>query len=416
MDLNSYFASVEQQLRPELRGKPVAVVPLMADTTCAIAASYEAKAFGVKTGTLVRDAKRMCPGLILVEARHEPYVEIHHKILEALESCIPIDSVLSIDEAACRLTGSQREPEVARVLALKIKSTISSRVGEYLKCSIGLAPNRFLAKVAADMQKPDGLTTILPLDLPEKLFPLKIDDFPGIGPRMKRRFERMGIFTTKQILALSVDEMRAIWGGIVGERFWKTLQGEEVELPASETHSIGHSHVLPPEMRNAHGSYLIAQKLLHKAAVRLRRKGYWARGMSVSIRFLSDYRESGGGEWAERSSSSAEAKSRIIECQDTLTLIQILENLWKKALGSPEGRAASQAGRPLKVGVTLYDLIEERFHTESLFEDRKRVEVSKAMDRVNEKYGRYTLYFAGIHENVESAPTRIAFSRIPEFD
>ena len=93
LDLNSYFASVEQELRPELRGRPIAVVPVMADTTCAIAASYEAKAFGVRTGTRVGDAKQMCPGIVLVEARHEVYVDYHNRIVEAVESVVPVASV-----------------------------------------------------------------------------------------------------------------------------------------------------------------------------------------------------------------------------------------------------------------------------------------------------------------------------------
>ena len=97
VDLNSYFASVEQDARPELRGRPVGVVPMLADTTVCIAASYEAKAHGVKTGTVVAYAKKMCPGLVLVEARHEIYVEYHHRIVEAVESCLPVTAVLSID-------------------------------------------------------------------------------------------------------------------------------------------------------------------------------------------------------------------------------------------------------------------------------------------------------------------------------
>ena len=108
VDLNSYFASVEQDDRPELRGRPVGVVPMMADTTVCIAASYEAKAYGVKTGTVVADAKRMCPGLVLVEARHEIYVDYHHRIVEAVESCLPVTAVCSIDEMACRLMGRER--------------------------------------------------------------------------------------------------------------------------------------------------------------------------------------------------------------------------------------------------------------------------------------------------------------------
>ena len=160
VDLNSYFASVEQEVRPELRGKPVGVVPMMADTTCCIAASYEAKAFGVKTGTIVGDAKKMCPGITLVEARHEIYVDYHHRVIEAVESCLPVTAVLSIDEMACRLIGRERPLVAALELGRKVKRTIREKVGPMLRSSVGLATNRYLAKVASDMEKPDGLVAL----------------------------------------------------------------------------------------------------------------------------------------------------------------------------------------------------------------------------------------------------------------
>jgi len=109
VDFNSYFASVEQQERPELRGKPVGVVPMLTDSTCCIAASYEAKAHGVKTGTMVPEARRLCPGMLFVVARHELYVEYHHKIVAAVDTCIPIEQVHSVDEMSCRLIGRERE-------------------------------------------------------------------------------------------------------------------------------------------------------------------------------------------------------------------------------------------------------------------------------------------------------------------
>jgi DNA polymerase-4 len=146
VDLNSYFASVEQDARPELRGCPIAVVPMMADTTVCIAASYEAKAHGVRTGTTVGDAKRMCPGLVLVEARHELYVEYHHRIVEAVESCLPVTAVLSIDEMACRLMGRERPLLAAMDLGRQVKARIRERVGPMLRSSVGLATNRYLAK------------------------------------------------------------------------------------------------------------------------------------------------------------------------------------------------------------------------------------------------------------------------------
>src|SRR6201994_513746 len=170
VDFNSYFASVEQQLRPELRGKPIAVVPVETDATCAIAASYEAKAFGIKTGTPIWEAKKICPGIICVLAQHERYVDYHHRILEEVDKHIPVTAVCSIDEVACRLMDNEIAPERSMEIACSIKHGLAANVGEYVKCSIGIAPNRYLAKVATDLQKPDGLTFITGQDLPEKLF------------------------------------------------------------------------------------------------------------------------------------------------------------------------------------------------------------------------------------------------------
>lgn len=159
-DLNSYFASCEQQEDPDLRGKPVAVAPLLSNTTCAIAASYEAKAYGVKTGTNIGEARKMCPGLIIVPSRPKLYVEYHHRILDAIESCIPVEHVMSIDEVACMLDRSQQTAEAVRRLSREIKQAIRNQVGKCLTISIGAASNKLLAKLASDMQKPDGLTIL----------------------------------------------------------------------------------------------------------------------------------------------------------------------------------------------------------------------------------------------------------------
>ncbi|MEA2707782.1 MAG: polymerase, partial [Phycisphaerales bacterium] len=159
LDMNSFFASVEQQLRPELRGRPVAVAAVDVDSTCCIAASYEAKQLGIRTGTPVWKARK-CKGVRIVEARPDVYVRVHHEIIKVVESCLPVHAVHSIDEMSCRLSPDESEPSAAAELAHRVKQTVRDGVGSCLSCSIGLAPNRLLAKVAADMQKPDGLTTI----------------------------------------------------------------------------------------------------------------------------------------------------------------------------------------------------------------------------------------------------------------
>src|SRR6202161_3627974 len=186
VDFNSYFASVEQQLRAELRGKPIAVVPVETDSTCAIAASYEAKAFGVKTGTPIYEAKRLCPGLTCVLARHERYVEFHHCLIEEIERHIPVTAVCSIDEVACRLMDNEISVERSTEIARSVKSGIAKTIGSYVRCSIGIAPNRYLAKVGTELQKPDGLVELRPENLPKGLFGLKLRDLPGIGANIER--------------------------------------------------------------------------------------------------------------------------------------------------------------------------------------------------------------------------------------
>ena len=205
LDLNSYFASVEQEMQPDLRNRPVAVVPLVTDTTCCIAASYEAKAFGVKTGTQVGEAKRLCPGIILIEGHHELYVDYHRRVVEAVESCVPVSSVRSIDEMACELIGREQPLLAAIGLARRIKSAIRERVGSTLCCSIGLAPNRYLAKIASDMEKPDGLIALTLDLLPHALLRLKLRDLVGIGGHMERRLNAHGVKTIDDLLALNAQ-------------------------------------------------------------------------------------------------------------------------------------------------------------------------------------------------------------------
>lgn len=212
VDFNSYFASVEQQLRPELRGKPIAVLPVVAETTCCIAASYEAKAFGVKTGTRVSDARKLCPGIMLVEARPALYVEYHHRLVEAVESCTHVEKTLSIDEMVCRLTGSQQRRENALALAQRIKRTIAEKIGSEIRCSIGIASNTFLAKVASNMQKPDGCVVIEANELPDRLYPLKLRDLNGIGRRMEERLNHYGICTMQALYAANRSQLRTAWG------------------------------------------------------------------------------------------------------------------------------------------------------------------------------------------------------------
>jgi DNA polymerase-4 len=276
LDLNSYFASVEQQERPELRGQPVVIVPMQTDYTMAIAASLEAKAYGIKTGTGILEAKRMCPGLRCVLARHDLYVRYHHRVIDEVIRHIPINKICSVDELSSRLPPRQRNRDSAVAVSERLKEGIRKNVGERMTCSIGVAPNSFLAKVATDMQKPDGLVILDHAVLPKALFALELTDLPGISTRMKARLNDAGIRSVEQFYRLSPRQARQIWGSVLGERMWRRLHGHDVEDPPTKKRVIGHSRILEPALRRPDKAWLMARKLTVKAATRLRREEYFA--------------------------------------------------------------------------------------------------------------------------------------------
>ena len=387
LDLNSFFASCEEQLQPHLRGKPLIVVPVMTDTTCAIAASYPAKKFGIKTGTAVWEAKKMCPGLKIIPARPKLYVEIHHKILAAVDTCLPIHEVLSIDEVSCRLDRLQQDPLSAIRLAHQIKSAIRSQVGEYMTSSVGIAANKLLAKLASDMQKPNGLTVLQAQDMPGAIRHLDIDDICGIGRNMKIRLNDAGINTIDDLWAADAHVMKRVWGGINGIRFHALLHGGEMEeAHTTPTRSMSHQHVLAPAERSIKAATPTIRQLLIRAAQRLRREDFYCKRLSLDIKW-----QAGGHYYAD---------CNFQETQDTTFLLHILADLW--------GRAPNQ--RPLRVGVVLQELVPKEKHQPDLFERRKPAGLMTAIDKLNDKFGRGTITYG---TEVVGQTSKIAFQRVP---
>lgn len=395
VDFNSYFASVEQQLVPALRGKPVGVLAVMAETTCCIAASYEAKAFGIKTGTIVSEARKLCPDIIFVEARPPLYVEYHHKLIEIVESCTHVEKVLSIDEMVCKLTGSQQQPENALKLAARIKQAIAKNAGDYIKCSIGIAPNTYLAKVASNLQKPDGCVLIEPHELPQRLYGLKLRDLNGIGKQMEARLNRYKITTVEQLYAANRQQLQTAWGSIEGERMYDRLRGLEPYYVKNSRSSLGHSHVLPPEQRNEAGVRAVLHRLLQKACMRMRSYDLLASRVSAKVKF--------------RNIPSWSMESAISPTDSTLQLIDALEQFLQHY---PDTKH-----EPYAVGISFSALVTAEEAARDLFqitplENVKKL--NKAIDTLNLKFGKNTIYFGGAHDALKDAPMRIAFNHIPD--
>lgn len=400
LDLNSYFASVEQQINPALRGKPVAVVPMMTDHTCAIAASYEAKAYGVKTGTNVGDARKLCPGLRCVLAQHNRYVEYHHKVVDEFINHAPINKIWSVDELSCNLPPNKRSPEAASALAQRIREGIWKNVGPAINCSIGIASNSFLAKVATDMQKPNGFVILDQSNLQDRLFKLDLTDLPGINTRMEQRLNKAGIKTVEQFWNTSPKHARMIWGSVGGERFWYNLHGYHIPDLETNPSVIGHSRILDPELRPIDKARQVARRLTIKAATRMRRQELFATRFYMSVRIDDSNRWSG--------------EMHLTPAQDSFTFLEQLEDMWAIMLQETGTR------RLKKISVTLHGLKKANEINLDLFEtptrETKRNEaLSQVMDKLNEKYGAETLQLGPAPKTrAGHLGTKIAFSRVPE--
>lgn len=399
IDFNSYFASVEQQLNPALRGRPVGVVPVMAESSCCIAASIEAKAFGVKTGTRVSDARRLCPGIALVLAEHAKYVQVHQRAVAVVDRLAPVRQVVSIDEMECELTGRWRERERAVALAQRVKAALLADLGVCMRTSIGIAPNTLLGKLASDMHKPDGLTVIEQHELPERLLHLPVSAINGIGPRIERRLAECGITSMQQLYAAPRDLLHTAWGGVAGTEMYDKLRGQWYAPRATVARSLGHSHVLPPDLRHPEGAREVLHRLTQKAAMRLRKQGVYATAMQVFVRCDHRWQREAGGE----------RHAQLGETQDTGFLLHTLDVLWFSGL--------HRLLHPKAVGVQLCGLVLACQHTAGLFDaPRDRGPLMAVLDALNRKHGKNAVYFASAHHALDAAPMRIAFTRIPDLD
>ncbi|TAK88981.1 DNA polymerase IV [Patescibacteria group bacterium] len=282
IDMDSFFASVEQQVNPDLRGKPVAICPFLHNATSVIAASIEAKRLGVRTGTPVRMAKQLCPGLVLLADTPTSYRQFHSAIMAELAETRCQVEVRSIDEAA--LTVPYDLVPTAPKVAHEVQERIF-KVGSQLSCSVGIASNRFLAKMATKLHKPGGIAELRPEDLPVYYELLELTDLYGISWRMERRLNRLGITTPQGFYQASHQLLEQAFG-IEGTRWYLRLRGYEVDGRQTKRGMIGHQTTITPEPATEYDQIaLVASQLCHRASYRLRLAGLAARCLSVGLRY-----------------------------------------------------------------------------------------------------------------------------------
>jgi DNA polymerase-4 len=399
IDMNAFFASVEQQCNPELRGKPIAVVGAN-HRTVVTTASYQARAFGVKTGMTVGEAKKHCPHLILVRGNNAKYTDTCVRFTSIFQNYTPVVEVFSIDEAFLDITGSLKifhtPTHIARTIKKKVKETLG------LTCSIGIASNKLLAKLAGSLEKPDGLVEIKPEEVSSLLENLPVKELCGIGPHLERYLAEMGIKTCGELGRTSVSLLKKRFG-IIGEHLHYMGQGidDSPVIPLKEESppkSIGHSMTLPHDISQRASIKKHLFRLSEMVGRRLRGHKLQGKTIALTIRY-SDFTTF----TRQRTLTHFIDHSQDIYCNTLTILTDII---------------LTQAVRLL--GVSVSHLIPKVAQPSLFEEEQKRETLSTLMDEINNRYGEFTLTWGSLlfpftHQGVISPAWRPEGARKVEY-
>lgn len=383
IDLNSCFATVEQQARPMLRGRPVAIVNRRTDTTSIVTASYEAKARGVKVGMKLREAKVLCPDLIGLESDPAKYRYVYHRLLDIMNDYSAHVTMKSIDEGVIdfhEATEATRGRDLVEI-GQEIKQRLKDEIGVWMRCNVGISTNRFLAKQAAGLHKPDGLDVLTGDNIREVFKGLKLEDLTGIARHNATRLKAVGITTPLEFLdADPVTLEKMVFKSIVGRQWYDRLRGYEVDDRPNDIQRVGRQYVL--ESFDLHFEEIL-QRLHHLAESvggRLRKQNLMARGVYVYARTTSEKRwgGSGHGYWHACTTTS-------LPFYSDAAIFDIARQLFAQA---PDGMK--------EIGIHCYNLEPLVENQMSLFHDQLMRErhVVEAIDKVNERFGERTLHSA----------------------
>lgn len=400
LDFDGFFASVMQQAIPSLRGRPVGVIPFEvegrgADSTCVIACSKEAKVFGVKNVMPVPEARALCPDLVLVPQQPDLFRRANATLLNEIGCELPIEAIKSIDELTCGLDPR----DVAQPLALadRIKTRIAKNVGSYITCSIGMAANRLLAKIACKVDKPNGVTIWTPDAMPGPLLKRPLSDVPGIGSSMRKRLEAAGIVSMDDLWASQPKHLRAIWGNVTGERMWYAVHGYALHAMPTQRSMFGHSRVLPPDLRTFAKAEECSRLLLTKAARRMRRGGFRAGSLSL---WLSLYDDTWG--------KSCDLPAVL----DDLAIQRALRGLWAAARHDLPPKTKAYIVSTMLGGLSSATMRQGDLLLDDDKERRRSERITNTIDGLNAKFGKRVVTL-GPWSDLALAGGKIAYNRIP---
>jgi DNA polymerase-4 len=376
IDMDAFFISVEQRDNPALLGKPAAVCGSLSRSVVT-SATYEARPYGIRAGMSTQEAKRRCPQLILVEGNHSKYTETTARIFSILKEYTPLVEVASIDEAYLDITQSLLLFQSSLLIAQSIKDQIRER--EQLTCSIGVAPNKLLAKLGSRLKKPDGLVVIRKEEMEEILRDLPVSKLNGIGPKLAGALNSMGIFTCGQLGKFPVSVLAKRFG-VIGERLHEMGLGldDSPVMPFDEEEdakSISHSVTLEEDTSDPNILRKVLLQLSEKVSKRMRRERFYGRRIAITVRYSDFF-----------TFSKQKTLSKWINSGN-----EIFQHAFEIFESIPHPKPI----RLLGVGVSL---LKKEWCQLDLFEERgKKDGLLKAMDRVNERFGDWTLTWAGLY-------------------
>jgi DNA polymerase-4 len=376
IDMDAFFISVEQRDNPALLGKPAAVCGSLSRSVVT-SATYEARPYGVRAGMSTQEAKRRCPQLILVAGNHSKYTETSARIFTILKKYTPMVEVASIDEAYLDMTQSLLLFKSPLQIAQSVKDQI--RESEQLTCSIGVAPNKLLAKLGSGLKKPNGLVVIRKEDVEEILKDLPVSKLYGIGPKLTETLNSIGIFTCGQLGKFPVSFLSKRFGAI-GEGLHEMglgLDGNPV-IPFDEEEdakSISHSVTLEEDTSDPNILNKVLLQLSERVSRRMRKEGFYGKRVAITVRYSDFFTFSKQKTFSKWMNSGNE-------------IFQYAFDIFKSV-------SHPKPIRLLGVGMSLLKREGDQL---DLFEKRdKKDNLLKAMDRVNERFGDWTLTWAGLY-------------------
>lgn len=387
IDINSCFATIEQQANPFLRGKPVAVVAHNYSRGCVLAASIEAKKMGVKTGMILLDAKKLCPNILTRQPDPDKYRHVHKEFRKIISDYSDDYHPKSIDEFIINLEGHKDLIKIAKEIKLRIRK----EVGEYISVSVGIGTNRFWAKQAAGFKKPDGLT-LMDYSTAENIYKsLKLTDLHGINVRYEIRLKRYGIYSPLDFLNADIYKLRQVFKSVNADYWYTRLRGYQIDNIEFARKSFGNTYSMPGGPISVEELSPILMKLINKASARLRKKGFYAKGIHLGIRYKNHpYWHKG------KTLTSSLFDSRDLYKQAFNLLIQ-----------SPRFPVANLA-------VTCFNLINQENQLNLFRNEIKIKKLNTALDAINEKWQKDTIFPARMLSQVSTQAEAIGFGNVKE--